>query len=137
MLGGGDVVGHLHHIVQWRAGDLLKFEEEEIGKGGLCALDLRGEHGLAPHIGVEEEMRIRKQGADAVEPPYCQRSPLEQQLPGTGDLERRLGRQRKRHKGTPMLPRAVWEVWYVPVASRFICETLIELEVIKQIRSLL
>ena len=42
-----------------------------------------GEHRFAPDIGIEKEMRVRQQGADAVEPSHGQGGPFQKQLPGT------------------------------------------------------
>jgi hypothetical protein len=67
---------------------------------GLRALDLRGEHGLAADVGVEEKLGIGEQGAHAVKPAEGKGGTFQQALPVSGKVERRLRRQRNRHEGT-------------------------------------
>ena len=103
VLQGGDVIGDFHYVAERRAGSLGQLKEKEVGEGGLCALYLGGEHGLAPDIRVEKEMWVRQQGADAVQPSNGECGALQQQLPGTGDLQGWHGRQWRRHKSTHLL----------------------------------
>jgi len=44
------------NVVEWRAGRLLHFKEQEVGERRLGAFDLGREHCFAPDIGVEEEL---------------------------------------------------------------------------------
>ena len=67
MLQPGHIAGNLHHVVKRNAGCLLQLKEQQVGEGGLGALDLGGEQGLAAHVGVEEQLGIRQQGGDAIE----------------------------------------------------------------------
>jgi hypothetical protein len=46
-------VGDLDNILYGRAWHFVQLEQEQLGKRGLCALDLRGEQRLAPHIGID------------------------------------------------------------------------------------
>ena len=96
-----DVVGNLHHVVQRDAGRFLKFEEQEVRERRLRAFDLGGKHRLPAHIGIEEQVRIRQQRADAVEPAHRQRGPFQQELPCPRNLQRR---QRERDKRPHRLP---------------------------------
>ena len=55
----GDVAGHLGDVINRDAWCLFRLEQEEVGKRGFRAFDLGGQHGLLPHICIEEEVRIR------------------------------------------------------------------------------
>ena len=103
VLQGGDVIGDFHHVVERHAWSLGQLKEQEVGEGRLRALDLRGEHGLAPDVRVEKKMRVRQQGADAVQPSNGECGALQKQLPGTGDFQGWHGRQWRRHKSTHLL----------------------------------
>ena len=91
-------------VVERRAGRFLQLEEQEVGKRGLGALDLGREHRLTPDVGIEEKVRIRQQGADAVQPPDGERGPFQPHLPGPGNLQGRHGRQGQRHKRPHLFP---------------------------------
>ena len=52
MLQAGNVAGDLHHVIKRHARGFLQFEQQQIGEGRLGALDLGGEQGLTPHVGV-------------------------------------------------------------------------------------
>ena len=63
-----DVARYLYDIVEWYAWRLVQLEEQQVGQRRLGALDLRREHGLPAHIGVEKELRVREKRGHAVEP---------------------------------------------------------------------
>ena len=67
MAEGRHVVGNLLHILQGNPRRLVIFEQQQVGKGGLGALDLRGKHGLLPHVGVNEKGEIGQQRCQAVQ----------------------------------------------------------------------
>jgi hypothetical protein len=93
------VARHLEHVVEWGAGRLLHLEEQQVGERRLRALDLRGEHGLLAHVAVEEEVGVREQGGDGVQPAEGEQGTLEQRLSRSGKVERRLRRQRRGDEG--------------------------------------
>lgn len=101
---GGDVIRDFHDIVEGCAGSFLQFKKQEIGERGLGALDLRREHGLAPHVGIEEKLGIREQGAHAVQSADRERGPFKQALPLAGKIQRRHGRQRRGHESPDDFP---------------------------------
>jgi hypothetical protein len=94
----GDIVGDFHHVIKRRSRYFFEFEEQQVGKGRLSALNLGREHGLASDIGVEEQLRVREQGADAVEPPNVVRGALQESLPLARKLQRWHRGQRERNE---------------------------------------
>ena len=101
---GRDVVRHLDDIIHWTAGHFLQFEKQKVGERGLGALDLRRKNGFAADIGVKEEVGIREQRADTVQPPHSQGGSLQQQLPLASDFKRRIRRQCVRNERADRLP---------------------------------
>ncbi len=99
MLEGGDVVRDLHDVVERHAEGLVELEEQEVRKRRLGALDLAGEHRLAPDVGVEEQVGVGQQGGYAVQPPAGEQGPLQQTLTRAGEIQRRVWRQRRGHEG--------------------------------------
>ena len=71
---GSHVVGDLHDVVEGHAGRLVELEEQQVGQGRLGTLDLAGEHRLAPDVGVEEQVGVRQEGGDTVQPPEASRA---------------------------------------------------------------
>ena len=90
VLKGRDVVRDLDHIVDGHTWGVLELEEQEIRERRLGAFDLGRQHGLAAHVGVQEEMGIRQQCRHAVEAPQRYRGLLERELARACQLERRL-----------------------------------------------
>lgn len=99
-----DVTGDLHHVIERHAGSLLQFKEEQVGERRLGAFDLGGEQGLAAHVGVEEQLRIREQGRDAIEAAAGQQRPIVQRLQRTLQQHRRIGRQWRWHERPDHFP---------------------------------
>jgi len=62
----------------------------------ICDLDLRRENGFLPDVGVEGEVRVRKEGGYAIEPSQGERRSLEEALHRTGKSQWRLGGQGER-----------------------------------------
>ena len=60
MLKGGYVVGDLDDIVARHARGFSDFEQQEFGKRGLCALNLRREQCLLSNLGVEKIADVGK-----------------------------------------------------------------------------
>jgi hypothetical protein len=58
MVQGSDVVGHFLHIVQRNPWSLCILVEQQVRQRGLGSLDLRGEYGLLPYIGVQKELEV-------------------------------------------------------------------------------
>ena len=101
----GDVVGDLGDVVERYAGRLVELEHQQIGQRGLCAFDLAGEHGLAPHVGVEEKIGLGQQRGDGIQPSAGEQRTFEQALARTGQLDGGCRRQGRRHKGAYRLAR--------------------------------
>jgi hypothetical protein len=55
------ITGHFDDVVHWHTGSLVEFEQQQVRKRGLCALDLGGKHGLLANVRVEKQMGVRKQ----------------------------------------------------------------------------
>ena len=104
VLQGCHVAGDLDHVVERNAGCFLQLEQQQIGEGRLGALDLGGEHGLAPHVGVEEQLGIGQQGGDTIQAAAGQQRLLVQGLQGSSQHHRRLRGQRRRHEGPHRFP---------------------------------
>ena len=83
---GGYVIGDLHNVVEGYARRLVELEEQQVGQGRLGALDLAGEHRLAPDVGVEEQVGVREQSGDAVQPPAGEQGPFQRALTRTGEI---------------------------------------------------
>ncbi len=64
----GDVVRHLHHVVEGDAGRFLQLKQQEIRERRLGPFNLRGKNRFLAHIGVEEQLGARQEGCNAVEP---------------------------------------------------------------------
>ena len=64
----GNVVGDLARVVDRDARGFLRLVQQQVGQGGLRALDLRGQQRLLADIHVKEQRRIGQDGGDAVEP---------------------------------------------------------------------
>ena len=93
-----DVVGDLANVVDRLAGLRVGFEAEQVGERGLGAFDLRGEHRLLADVHVEEQVLPRQEHGDAVEP--TERAFRDAQaIQKRQDVDRWLGRQRRRHEG--------------------------------------
>lgn len=91
------VVRDLDHVVNRRARRPLHLEHEQVGERGLRPLDLGGEHGLLPHVGVEEDVGVGQQRGQGVEAAQRERRPLQRRVQGC-QIERRPGRQTHRHE---------------------------------------
>lgn len=61
------VAGNFYDFIKRRAWGFLDLEEQQFRQRGLSPFDLRRENGLSPYVGVEEEIRVRKQQRDAVQ----------------------------------------------------------------------
>lgn len=96
---GGDVVHHFLNILGLFRGLPLGFELQDIFKGALRALDLGTEHGFVAHVHGHEEIGIRKDGADTIEPTQCPiclgKQVVQLVIPDQGGI----WRERRRHKG--------------------------------------
>jgi len=99
----GDVVGHLDDVVQRHARRFVELEQEQVGERGLRALDLRRQHRLLAHVGVEEQGLVRQEGGDAVEPADGQHRRLEQLLQVAVEGQGRAGWQRRGDEGPQVL----------------------------------
>jgi hypothetical protein len=104
MLQSRDVAGDLHHVIEGNARRHLQFKEEQVRERGLGAFDLGGEQGLATHVGVEEQLRIGKQGRGSIEAAAGQRRPIVQRLQRTLQQHRRIGRQGRRDERPDRFP---------------------------------
>jgi hypothetical protein len=69
----------------------------------LCPFDLGREHSFASNISVEEDVRVRKEKGDAVQPAQSQRRALEQALASVGELHGWITRKRIRNEGADLL----------------------------------
>ena len=63
-----DVVRHLDDVVERHAGRLLELEEQQVRQGRLGPLDLGREDRLLADVAVEEEVGVRQERREAVEP---------------------------------------------------------------------
>jgi hypothetical protein len=95
----GNVVGHLDNVVQGHTGRLLQLEEEQVRQGRLGPLDLGGEDRFLADVAVEEEVGIREECREGVEPAERQQGLLLEHRQRAVELERRLGRQRLGQEG--------------------------------------
>ena len=102
MVHGGDVVGDLARVVDRHARGFLGLVQQQIGQGGLSALDLRGQQRLLADIDVEEQGRVRQDGGYAVQPSQGLVRQLQSDLQA-GEVNRRDGRQRHRDVGAHRL----------------------------------
>jgi hypothetical protein len=66
MLERRHIVRYLDNIIDRYTRRGVEFEEEEVRKGGLGTLDLRGEHGFLAHVRVQEQTWIREERGDGV-----------------------------------------------------------------------
>ena len=73
----GDVVRDFHDILHRRARLFLQLEQQEVRERRLGPFDLRGEHGLLAHVGVEKEVHGGQQQRDAVQPAEGEEGPFE------------------------------------------------------------
>jgi hypothetical protein len=64
---GRHIVDDLFHIAEPPVRP-LGLEPEHIRQRGLCAFDLRAKDGILPYIHRHEEIRVRKDGCDTVQP---------------------------------------------------------------------
>ena len=71
----------------------------------MHALDLRREHRLLAHVGVEEEGAVGQEAGHAVQPAQSKRSPLDERLQRTREPERRTRGQRVGDESPHGLPR--------------------------------
>lgn len=113
------IVRDLDDVVDRHAGHFVELEEQQVRERRLGALDLGREHGLAPHVGVEEEIGVRQQLGDAVEAAEREGGPFEERLAGAIEIQRRCGGSGRGTKARTVSPPARVS-WSVPVASRFI-----------------
>ena len=90
-----DVVRDFLNVVQRHAGRLVVFKQEQVGQRRLSALDLRREHRLLAHVGVDEQRQVRQYGSQAVEPAEGLVCLFEQTLEAI-QADRWIRRQRRR-----------------------------------------
>jgi hypothetical protein len=103
MLQGGYVIGYLDDVFKGYTRGFFQFEEQQVGKGRLRALDLGGKERLSAHVGVKEYVGIGQEKGDAVKTAKRERCSFEQPLTGVGKLERRIGRQGIGDEGADIL----------------------------------
>ena len=61
----GDIVADFANIVRRRVGRLAGFVGHQIAQAGAGSLDPRGQHGLAPDIRGDQQMRVGQDAAEA------------------------------------------------------------------------
>ena len=106
VLHGINVAGDFRDIIAEAGGGAINFVAQEIGKRRLGALDLGGEDGFFPDVGIEEKPGIRQKGGNAVKPAYRGGCGIQQsahlavhqkrRIRWEGGAERRRGRFRLR-----------------------------------------
>ena len=104
MLQRRHIVGDLDHVVERHAGRLVELEQQQVGERRLRAFYLAGEHGFAPHIGIEKEIGLWQQRRNGVEPTAGEQRPLQPPLAGRSEQERRARRQRMGNESAHSLP---------------------------------
>jgi hypothetical protein len=60
------VTRNLRHIIERHSRRLLQLKQQEVRQGRLGALDLGGEQGFPPHVGVEKQLGIGKKCRHAI-----------------------------------------------------------------------
>jgi hypothetical protein len=98
LLQAGHIAGDFDDVVKRNAGCFLQLEQQQIGKRGLSALDLGGQQGLTPHLGVEEQFGVGQQRGDAIEATAGQQRLLVQGLKGSRQHHRRLSKQWRQYE---------------------------------------
>jgi hypothetical protein len=104
MLQACHIAGDLDDVVKRNAGCFLQLEQQQIGQRRLGALDLGGEQGLAPQVGVEEQIGIGQQGGDTIQAATGQQRLLVQGLKGSSQHHWRIRGQRRRHESPHRFP---------------------------------
>jgi hypothetical protein len=54
-----DIARDFYHIIEGYPGRLFQLKEQQIGKRGLGAFNLRRKHRLTTDIGVKKDIRLR------------------------------------------------------------------------------
>jgi hypothetical protein len=88
--------GDLLDVVEGDPGCGIQLEQEQIRQGGLCPLDLRGEHRLLPDVGVDEEGGVGEQGRDGIQATEGDQGEVEGLAERSRHVEGRRRRERLR-----------------------------------------
>ena len=88
-----NVAGDFYDVIKRRARGFFDLEEQQVRQRGLSPFDLRRKNSLSPYVGVEEEIRVRKQEGDAVQSSKRERRAFQLALVGTREINWRSWRQ--------------------------------------------
>jgi len=67
VLQGRHVIRDLDHVGDRNARCRFDLEQEQVGEGRLCPLDLGRDHRFLSDVAVQKQFRVREQGRDAIE----------------------------------------------------------------------
>jgi hypothetical protein len=98
-----DVAADLAHVLDRHRGLLVDLVEQQVGDRRARALDHRGQHRFLAHEGVQQQLGIRQEVADGVEPPDRHQRVVEAPSQIGRPRDRRPGRQRRRREGAHRL----------------------------------